>query len=98
MKTEKDNDGRGPEEGGPGKGNPKPSRPPEEFKIRIDKDNHSTEDANPTGRQLLALAGKSPPERFQIFLRGKGGDLEPVPLDQEVDLSRPGVERFVTYV
>jgi hypothetical protein len=75
------------------RGKPKPPKP---FKIVIDKKDYEIADASPSGRDLLVLAGKSPPERFQIFERQQGGDLKPIPLDQDVDLAAPGKERFVT--
>jgi hypothetical protein len=65
------------------------------YKVRIDKDNLETDNPSPTGAELLALAGKTPVERFQIFQR-KGNDLEEVKLTDHVDLTKPGVEHFVT--
>jgi hypothetical protein len=94
MDTFKDNtppdhsNGRGPDHGKP--------KPPETYKFRIDKADYEIENPAPTGRDLLILAGKNPPDRFQIFQRGKGGELQPVKLDDTVDLREPGVERFVT--
>ena len=49
-----------------------------------------------TGRELLTLAGKCPPEKFKIFQKIRGGTLEPIELDEKADFTQPGVERFVT--
>lgn len=49
-----------------------------------------------TGRELLTLAGKTPPERFQLNQMFRFGRVEKVELDEKVDLATCGVERFVT--
>lgn len=69
---------------------------PERFRLRIDKGNYETDRPLETGRQLLALAGKTPPEQYQVFRKMKGGELVEIGLDETVDLRDPGVERFVT--
>lgn len=66
------------------------------FKIQIDKEMFETSEASLTGRQLLALAGKSPAEQFAIYEKVKGGQPKRIGLDQSVDLSVPGVEKFLT--
>ena len=50
----------------------------------------------PTGRELLALAGKAPVEQFGIYLRVPGTQPQRIGLDEKVDLSSSGVDRFVT--
>lgn len=69
---------------------------PTMFKIQIDKQMLETRDPTPTGRQLLELAGKRPPEQFGLYLKPKGGQPKRIGLDEHVDLREPGVERFVT--
>lgn len=69
---------------------------PAAYKLKIDKLDLETGNPAPTGRELLALAGKTPPERYQLHQRTNGGRLEEVPLDGTVDLREPGVERFIT--
>ena len=49
-----------------------------------------------TGRELLELADKKPAEGYAIYLKVKGGQPQRIDLDQKIDLSQPGVERFVT--
>jgi hypothetical protein len=66
------------------------------FKIQIDKPFYEIQNPTPTGRELLQLAGKVPPEQFAIYLKGKGSQPQRIELNEKVDLREPGVERFVT--
>lgn len=65
------------------------------FKIQIDKEHYDVTNATPTARELLVLAGKSPPENYALYQKGKGAPVR-IELDQKVDLREPGTERFVT--
>lgn len=69
---------------------------PQPFKIQIDKAHLVTDNPTPTGRFLLNLAGKTPPEQYAIYQKIQGGQPKRIGLDAEVDLREPGVERFVT--
>jgi hypothetical protein len=73
-------------------------RPPRarRYRIRIDKALFVVDHATVTGRELLTLAGKVPPERFEIFQKLHGGQMKKVGPDEKVDLSEPGIERFAT--
>lgn len=66
------------------------------FKVQIDKSIYETTNPQPTGRELLELAGKVPPENFAIYLKVPRGAPERIELGSRVDLTEPGVERFVT--
>lgn len=79
--------------GGEEKGG-KPERE-EVYRVQIDRDVHDAREPKPSARELLELAGKAPAERYAIYelVRGQRNRLE---LDQEVDLTRPGIERFQT--
>ena len=68
----------------------------QEYKVQIDKDFFEAPSSRMTGRELLELADKKPAEGFAIYLKIKGGQPERIDLDQKIDLSQPGVERFVT--
>jgi hypothetical protein len=63
--------------------------------IRVDKKPYVIEKSVITGRELLVLAGKNPPEKFRIWqvVRGESQELT---LDQKVDVRAPGVEKFRT--
>lgn len=73
-------------------------RPPraKRYVIRIDKIKYTVHVHRMTGRQLLELAGKVPPERFTISMKLHGGHAEPIALDEEVEFSAHCVERFMT--
>lgn len=63
------------------------------FRIRIDEDAFQLSTPHPTGRQLLALAGKDPDSHFltQVLI---GEDDQVIEPDETANLLRPGTERF----
>lgn len=65
------------------------------YRIRIDKEYKEVEAPGLTGRQILALVGKSP-EAYLLSQKFRGGKVEPVPADKFVDFTTPGIERFQT--
>jgi len=65
------------------------------YRIRIDKEKFIV-GPSATGRQLLLLAGKKPPERFRIDQKFHGGQTKRIELDEVVDFTKPGIERFMT--
>jgi hypothetical protein len=73
-------------------------RPPRarHYRIRIDKKQYVVDTPHPTGRQLLELAGKTPPEKWVIRQIFRHGPAVLIPLDQQVDLTTHGVEKFST--
>jgi len=81
---------------GKGDGAGEQAAKPRSFKIQIDKKPYEVHKATPTGLELLTLAGKTPPEQFALYLRNKGSQPQRIGLGDKVDLSEPGVERFVT--
>ncbi len=83
-------------DGGKEHGMPEGGEKPRLFKIQIDKPFYETRDPTPTGRDLLILAGKSPPEQFALYQKIKGSQPKRIDLNKTVDLREPGVERFVT--
>jgi hypothetical protein len=66
------------------------------YKIRIDKAQYTVHSTIITGKELLELAGKAI-DRFKVYqqLRG-GGQPQPIALDEKVDLTTPGIEKFKT--
>lgn len=66
------------------------------YRIRVDKVPFVVDVPRMTGRQLLELAGKTPPERFKISEKIKGGAPIPLGLDEHADFTKKGVERFRT--
>jgi hypothetical protein len=66
------------------------------YRIRIDKQKYDVDVPSMTGRELLELAGKRPPERYRIDMKLRGGETRLVRLDESVDFTTPGLERFMT--
>jgi hypothetical protein len=66
------------------------------YKIRVDKHYYEVDVSHMTGRQILELAKKLPPERWMLNQKHRHGKIEPIALDQVVDFTAPGVERFMT--
>jgi hypothetical protein len=73
-------------------------KPPKakKYRIKVDKEKYTVIVPSMTGREILVLAGKNPPERYQLNQKFRGGHVEPIRLDQVVDFTQPGVEKFMT--
>lgn len=76
------------------KSNKKPRRA-KGYRIRIDKEYKVVEVDSMTGRQILALVGKTP-ETYLLSQKLRGGRVEPVGADQVVEFHRHEIERFQT--
>jgi hypothetical protein len=68
----------------------------QQYRIRVDKTQIVVETSTLTGREILTRAGKTPPERYRLDQKLVGGRTEKIGLNQVVDLTTPGVERFMT--
>jgi hypothetical protein len=66
------------------------------YQIRIDKKKYQVSVQFMTGKQILELAGKLPPENFQLRQRLKGGSVKKIGLQEKVDFAEPGIEKFMT--
>ena len=73
-------------------------RPPHasRYRIRIDRQYYVAAAPSLTGRELLQLAGKTPPEQYMLSQKLRGGETKRIALDDRVDFTTPGVERFMT--
>ncbi len=49
-----------------------------------------------TGRELLKLAGKTPPEKYSLSQKMHCGHVKTIGLNTEADLTCLGVKRFMT--
>jgi hypothetical protein len=65
------------------------------YKIRIDKDKFTVHVHSMTGREILALVHKTP-EKYLLSQKFRGGRVEPIEPDQQVEFHRCEVERFQT--
>ena len=77
---------------GTGAGAPKAKR----YIIRVDKTKYTVDVPTMTGREILTLAGKTPPEQYKLTQKQHGGGASTIGLDDLVDFTAPGVERFMT--
>lgn len=75
-----------------GKDVPKGAR----YRIRVDKEHFDVSTGEISGREVLETARKLPVERFRLDLKLRGGATRKVELDEVVDLTAPGIERFMT--
>jgi hypothetical protein len=66
------------------------------YRVRIDDVKHQIDEDVVTGRELLELAGRTPVDDYILILRVWGETNEVVGADDEVNLARRGIERFVT--
>lgn len=64
--------------------------------IRVDKEKFTVSQPSMTGREILTLASKIPVERYRLDQKLRGGKTEKIELDEVVDFTKPGVERFMT--
>jgi hypothetical protein len=73
-------------------------KPPKakKYVIRIDKTKYTVEVSSMTGREILTLAGKTPVEQYKLTQKMHGGAAKTIGLDDTVDFTEPGVERFMT--
>lgn len=66
------------------------------YRIKIDRDFYVVDKECMTGRELLILAKKTPPEKYQLNFKLRGGKVEPISLDEQVCFTKPGIEKFMT--
>ncbi len=73
-------------------------KPPhaKKYRIRIDKTKYVVEVPAMTGREILVLAGKKPPDQFILSQKLHGGEVKVIGLHEKADFTQPGVERFMT--
>ena len=69
----------------------------ESYQVKIDGKKYPFTDPIVTGTQLLTTAGKHPLDEHLIFQRLKNGQFEEIRLEESVDLTQPGLERFKTF-
>lgn len=74
----------------------KPIPKGKQYIILVDRQKITVKEECMTGREILILAGKIPPERFQLNQRFKGGKVVKVGYEQKVCFTEPGIEKFMT--
>ncbi len=76
----------------------KGERPPagQKYRIRVDKTVLVVDGPTIVGRQILELANRVPPERYRLDQKLRGGETRKIELNTVVDLTTPGLERFMS--
>ncbi len=64
------------------------------FKIKVDNEKVIFNKPVVSGEEILIKVCKTPVECFALYQKFKGCDFEKISLDQMVDLSAPGLEKF----
>lgn len=64
------------------------------YRIRVNGEPFVVHEAEPTGREILTLAGLLPAENYTLRVKFAGEKPRKVELNERVDLRHPGVERF----
>lgn len=66
------------------------------YRIVIDREKYIVDKECMTGKEILSLTGKTPPDRFQLRQKFKDGRVITIKNDQKVCFTEPGVEKFKT--
>jgi hypothetical protein len=66
----------------------------QKYKIKIDKTKYKVESPRLIGREILELAGYD--ETRYLYQKFSGGERRTIELDEKVDFTEPGIERFHT--
>lgn len=64
------------------------------YRFKVNGESFETHQRIVTGREVLTLAGLVPPEKFTLRVKVAGQRPEKVDMDEEVDLRKPGIEKF----
>lgn len=64
------------------------------YRIRVNGKPYVIDKATISGREVLVLAGLTPPETYTLRVKVAGERPRKVGLDEVVDLRHPGVEKF----
>ena len=67
-----------------------------QYRFMVDRQQVISEKETLTGREILQLANKPNPDGFMLRQKLKGGTMVSIKLDQVVDLTEPGIEKFKT--
>lgn len=66
------------------------------YRIRVDKSVYVVKGPIILGSEILIVSGHVPPEQWRLDQRFRGGSTKKIELSDVVDLTTPGVERFMT--
>ena len=71
-------------------------KPPKgkKYKFKVKNKTYEVSAETMTGRQICILAGLNPPESYRLDMKMKGNVWKQIKLDDVVDFTEPGIERF----
>lgn len=64
------------------------------FAFKVRNKNYQSSSQKVTGEKILQIVGLSPAEDYELFFKVKKREFEPIQLNEIVDLSLPGLEKF----
>ena len=64
------------------------------YRLKINNESFVIQNQEPTGREVLTLAGLLPAEKYTLRLKIPGCRPEKIKLNEKVNLRRPGLEKF----
>ena len=64
------------------------------YKIKVNGEPFVVHDRFVTGREVLELAGLTPPKDYTLRVKVAGQRAQKVDLNEKVDLRQPGIEKF----
>ena len=64
------------------------------YNFKVNEEMLSSDNNVISGSEILEMSGHKPVEEFDLFVKIKGREFEPVQFDEKVDLSNPGIENF----
>lgn len=64
------------------------------YRFKVNGQPYVVNDPIITGREVLTLAGKTPPSDYTLRMKVAGHRPKKVELDEEVNLRHPGIEKF----
>ncbi|MEQ8360380.1 MAG: multiubiquitin domain-containing protein [Cytophagales bacterium] len=72
-------------------------KPPKgmKYKVRIGNEKYTFDQECVTGSEILIKAGYTPIECYTLYQKLRGCNFEKISSTEKVDLSKPGIERFV---
>lgn len=73
------------------------NKKPEKYKFKVKETVYETDKQEITGREICEIADLKPPESYKLDMKTKGNIYKEVKLDEPIDLSEPGIEKF-TYI
>ncbi|WP_290920253.1 multiubiquitin domain-containing protein [Halodesulfovibrio sp.] len=71
-----------------------PKEQPNSFEIKINGKKHTVTAVTISGKEILELAGLLPVESYTLRLKIAGERPQKIALDEQIDLSKPGIEKF----